>query len=260
MNIEQALINTGLNKKQILVYLELFKAGESTPGKLAYKTNINRSSVYLLLDQLQKKGLVSQNKRKNTTYFHALHPSILLEAEKEKLLKLEEIIPELKGLKGIHKNLPEITVYEGVEEVIEMCEDSLKTKTELLSWVDISNITRHPAIEKYSKEYWKKRVERKIPSRGVWTYEPRALEYKKAAKHEQRDLVLMPKEQFPFENEIFVYDDKISILSSIDMVGILIKNKVISDMHRALFNVSFIHAKEQEKNFLSKEDWDYVNS
>ena len=58
---EQFLEEIGLSEKEAKIYLALLQVDRDTIQDLATKTGINRTTVYPVLETLQKKGLVSES-------------------------------------------------------------------------------------------------------------------------------------------------------------------------------------------------------
>ena len=56
---EQVLKEFGLNEREVQVYLALLKEKSCTASKLAKVAKVNRTTAYLELENLMKRGLVS---------------------------------------------------------------------------------------------------------------------------------------------------------------------------------------------------------
>jgi sugar-specific transcriptional regulator TrmB len=105
------LQNFGLSEKEGKIYLALLELEMATVFEVA-KVRINRSSAYVVLEALKKKGLVGISDDKKVRKYIAASPETLLHsaktaAQKQEALKdgIESIIPELKALyKGIQDN------------------------------------------------------------------------------------------------------------------------------------------------------------
>jgi len=53
----------GLNEKEAKVYLTLLEVNESLPSSISRQSGVKRPTTYVILGQLQKKGLVSHVKK-----------------------------------------------------------------------------------------------------------------------------------------------------------------------------------------------------
>lgn len=257
LKIQSALEKIGLTQKEASVYLTLTEIGEALPSVIAKKAKLKRPTTYIILDQLVEKGLVGHLKKHDQKVFSAIEPSFLLDYEKKKLEELEEVIPDLKALKTLYKKAPNISLFEGDEGIIQILDDSLSAKNEIYCWSN-TGLASSTALHQYHPFFLKKKIQKKIHSKCLFTYDQNGLTFKKNSKEELREVYLVPIEKFPFENEINIYDDKISIISLKDKIGVIIQNQNIADTQRAIFNLGFEYAKLFEKDLLTAEDKVYL--
>jgi sugar-specific transcriptional regulator TrmB len=264
--LTQLLKNIGFSEKEATVYLTLLELNEALPAGIARKTGLKRPTTYLVLEELQKRGIVSSVKKSGVLYYQASKPEVFLEKERQRmgnvnktLETLSTALPELQSLHQQYAATPQMSVYYGKEGLIQIMEDSLEAKTELLCWVN-SDMALHSILSDYYPTYIRKKVKNKLWLRGIFGYDKTALLFKKNGKKELREVYLVPKDKFYFDNEINIYDDKISIISHEDEMGVIIQNEHIANTQRAIFNLAFEHAKELEMQILTKDDIDYLSS
>ncbi|MEI7890458.1 MAG: helix-turn-helix domain-containing protein [bacterium] len=96
--IQELLQKLGLSEKEIEVYLALFEQGKTTPARLAKATNINRSTVYVLLEKLKDKGLVIEDITTRIMYVSPSSPEDVEEMfyrEQEELKEKKKIANKL---------------------------------------------------------------------------------------------------------------------------------------------------------------------
>lgn len=118
------LRQAGLTEGESKVYLALLELGPSTTGPIVEKSGVSRSIVYLLLERLAEKGLVSHIVREKTKYFQAAEPSRIkeyLEEEERKFSEsrknVEALLPKLYALQSSAKE-SEAKVYMGFKGMI----------------------------------------------------------------------------------------------------------------------------------------------
>src|SRR5690606_37463094 len=148
----------GLNDKEITIYLTLLKVGPSTIMDLARKTGIKRSTTHNNVEELIKKGLVSQTNYGERRMVIAEDPEklkFLLEQRKWDVNKLEKNMPEIVNEiydivpKAKQNSLVEVKYYTGEKGFKEVCQRSLDyAKGEILF---ISNLSEWYKV--YTKEY-----------------------------------------------------------------------------------------------------------
>ena len=106
METVEVLRKTGLNEKESQIYLALLELGTASVQSIAFKAGIKRPTTYLVLDDLQAKGLVSEVPQKKALYT-AESPERLLGdlSKKEELLK--RFLPDLVALHNAKKEKPQ---------------------------------------------------------------------------------------------------------------------------------------------------------
>jgi sugar-specific transcriptional regulator TrmB len=115
----------GLTPGEIKTYLALLKIGSGSTGPLAKESQVSRSKLYIILDKLEKKGLVSHNEKNGITYFQASEPLKIKDyiSEKEKSLSIlkkdfEKFLPELETLQEDAGRVQKVKVYQGIKGLI----------------------------------------------------------------------------------------------------------------------------------------------
>ncbi len=248
----------GLNSKEASIYLALLELGEALPSSISRRTGIKRPTTYVILEQLKLKGLVSHVKRHNNLLFRPIDPRNFYEDYRSKVDLLKENMQSFLNLNKRYGATPQMSVFEGKEGLIQIMEDTLTTKEGLLCWADITLATN--TLKDYYPNYIKKKVAKNIGLKGIFCYDKVALNFKKRGVKELREIYLIPKEKFPFKNEINIYDDKIAIISHQDEVGVIVQNQDIADTQKSIFKLGFEYAKLLEKDLLSTEDKKYLKS
>lgn len=251
MDLTQTLTQLGLSDKEAKVYLSLLTLKEALPSVISKHANIKRPTTYLILDQLAEKGLASKVKKGSYYHFQPITPHNLLEKQHKIYQNIEEALPELLSLHEKFAVKPQVSYFEGKKGLIQIMEDTLTTSTDLLCWADVTLATK-TLLEDYYPSYIKTKVERKIWLRGIFSYDKNALNLKQRGKEELREVYLIPKEDYPFKNEINIYDNKIAIISHEDKMGVIIQNANIADTQRSIFNFAFKYAKLAEKELFKE--------
>src|SRR4051812_11252942 len=97
MDIPNVLEQIGLTSKQALVYLALLELGSASVQSIAQKAGLKRPTTYLILDELQQKGVVSLVPQKKSL-FTAESPERLLSDIHRKEEVFKRFLPELLAL------------------------------------------------------------------------------------------------------------------------------------------------------------------
>lgn len=122
--MEEELKKLGLNEHEARIYLASLSMGMASAGNLADRTGIKRSTTYLALDNLVKKGLASEVYQNKKRLFKAEKPDKL-----EKLTRrmrrqviqaeilLESVLPALKNISKSSITEPRVSVLEGINGI-----------------------------------------------------------------------------------------------------------------------------------------------
>ncbi len=110
----------GFTDGEIRVYSALLELGSTTSGRIVKKSGISSSKVYVILDKLANKGLVTHVIRENRKYFQASSPRRIMELlkEKEQSVKAQKdmfskILPAMLLREKGGEKKHEAFVYEG---------------------------------------------------------------------------------------------------------------------------------------------------
>ncbi|HYC34415.1 MAG TPA: helix-turn-helix domain-containing protein [Candidatus Paceibacterota bacterium] len=246
--IKEILRELDLNDVETGVYLSLLDLGSGVTSAIASNAGFNRITTYEALKRLSKKGLLKIRAKKDSSvkYFVPEEFETIQAKLEEKKKSIEAVLSSAKELKSyfdakfrIKEGKPEILFYEGKEGIQKVLEDTLKEKPEeILSFSSVESL-EEGYDQQFLKNYWKKRVNLGIKTRGIMpdTQKAQADFDQERNKKELRELLFLPTNLFSFSNEIDIYSDKIAISSHRrgSEHGIIIKSTSIAESMRSVF-------------------------
>lgn len=258
----KTLIEFGLSEKEAKIYLALLELETSGVNEIAKKTGINRSSAYVVIDMLLKKGLVSTSKdeRKIQRFTAAEPESFLKIAEdnerkyKQVKEKIKEIIPTLRSQHKDTKHRPQVYIYNGKEAVrlgfYDIFFEQVKRGMKMMRiYEDMSNVLKFPDsdyIEWDVNEIKKFDVDYKIISPDNPNARKVVNRYKRLGF---KKFVLIPQNLFNRirgQNLAFsIYEDKIEFFSQ-DAFLTIIESKEIADTLKNVFDLAWEEAFSKE--------------
>src|ERR1035438_9680580 len=107
MEISEVLNQIGLNVKEASVYLALLELGTATVHPIASKANIKRPTTYLILEDLQRKGMVSVIPREKKVMYTAESPEKLITDLNKKQELVKQFMPNMLALYNAKKDRSE---------------------------------------------------------------------------------------------------------------------------------------------------------
>jgi len=252
--INKFLQDIGLSDKEALVYLELLREEKSPVLDLSKKTNILRTSVYPILDNLLEKGLVSEIKVGKKIFFQAEAPERIGSYIESQKIRLEEqsqlaneFIPQLKSLSRQTGEKPIVKIYEGREGIFKANEESFgysKTdKNEIAYFIYPYDLLENLFSTQEIVKSRAQRTNRQIRSQAIYTYS-------KGERPESENSVRVKIDgnKYPIKCDISIYKDMVRINTlSKSLSSLIIKSQDIADTLKSIFKVAFDNYRESGK-------------
>ena len=162
MNISQSLTSLGLTAKQAEIYTYLLKQAKDakqTVFSIAKGVSMPRSTVYVTLEELESRKLVSSYKKNNVLHYLTADPSRLARDLEEKQDLLKNLMPSLQALSQdstYNSSVQTFTGEKGVRIVFDDCFNGPNVKN-IQEYQTISN----PKLVKYLTKggYFEKKME-----------------------------------------------------------------------------------------------------
>lgn len=240
--LEQELQKLGLSDKEARIYLASLQLGKSPVQEIAQQAKVNRGTAYDIIRALMDKGLMSSFDQGKKTYFTAESPerlpSLIKMQEEDLKLKAKEFskyLPELQSMYDSSDNKPKVKYYEGAEGLVSIQEEYLKVKKkEIWSITNVDGLAKFNP--KYDNRYIPRRIDKGILGKVIYISKDGPKEHLKTDEKELRESKYISFSEFPFEADITIFDNKISLEAYKNKpIGVLIENESLADSMRALF-------------------------
>ena len=99
----------------------------------------------------------------------------------------------------------------------------------------------------YFPQYYLRRAKKGISIRGIVPATPASEERAAHNIEEARDIALVPKDKFDITPDIEIYDNKVTIASWREKLGIIIESAEVAHAMKKVFELAFAEAKRLEK-------------
>lgn len=249
IQIKNTLTQMGLSDKEAKVYIALLELEYTTVQWIAKKTDLNRTTIYDILESLKQKGLVSFYIKNKVKYFIAAPPEKMADMLEEKLEReqrlfrnLKDLLPELNTIYNAKKIKPRVQFFESPEALEEVYVKIYGTGGgkescfEYASWAE--NAAVYPtAMRERMLDYRKKYniFTRQIAVESEYTKPWTTPEYQKKRFKEIR---LIKNTGFDFGANIEMYDNKMVITmfgKETGLTGFYIESRELYKMLRTAF-------------------------
>lgn len=236
------LQDIGLSEKEAGVYIAALELGPSTADQLAKQSKVRRSTTYVQIESLMKKGLMSTYEEDKKTFFAPESPTglkrILSEqqrAVKAKTEDLNSLLPDLTRMFESAGERPLVRFFEGKEGITAMRQEALGTKKKEFLVIYSHDALAKLYTEKEREEYSQMRVGKDISLRAIYSADGK---YSGKNARPNSDFRYISKVKLPLSTDIIIYDDSVG-LSALGKrpFAIQIKGSEISESFRSIFKV-----------------------
>lgn len=236
----------GLTEKEIDIYLAGLKLGPTTAQYLADASGVKRPTVYFIIGELKKRGLVNQSFKGKKKVFAMASPEKLkkfVEEDKENLKKKEQginkIISSLQVMASKSEFASDIKIYEGYEATMEALIELGKTKSSTYSFYSSHYfpLEDYEKIKKTVAEFNKVKRMAKSKLFIITDQIPLTSKFFPSADAELREFRFLP-DDIMLPAMVDISEDTVALSSVRDGYScIVIKNKTIADTLRIIHGV-----------------------
>lgn len=241
MNINQSLTHLGLDTRQASLYVHLLKQpkrAEFTVFSIAKHADMPRSTVYLTLQELEAKKLVSSYKKNNVLRYVVADPSRLERDLEEKQELLASLMPTLKSLSQDQMFSPSVQTFSGAKGVKHVFDDIFSNPRE--HGVREFHTIAHPKLTQYMPKQLPKHMANK-KKMNLFTKMIIPDSFRKNAPKEyvsdsHRETRFLPS-VLPFEGTFIIYGKKTALFSHRDneVSAMIIDSPAITEMLDCVF-------------------------
>ncbi len=247
MDIIPELTQLGLNKNQATIYLAALQLGSSTIAQLANSTILKRPSVYLIVDELERRGLLKKNIKGKKTFWQATDPTELVRKAQQQLQQANQLLPALKAVHNLDPVKPNIMLADGVAQVRAVYNQlftylRLHPQEELLIYGALSDTLEYFVTEVidyfYSQMKQSKNVVREIGNDDAATRRYYRQSHRLNPRHDIR--LINPRHGHFWQTDNMLYGDTLIIFSVREQIfAITLQSPNIAVTYRTLFNMAW---------------------
>lgn len=225
----------GFSDKEAKVYLALLEIGSAVASDIAKKSDIKRSTVYIILDTLAQRGLVSVTERQGVTLYNSTPPERLIQHLKSMANRYsgfadtaKELLPELKsfGSPSIDTaSTPKVKLFEGNEGVKTVYEDILTSLEGIRVHANFKNTSVSIAPPAAKKKH---SVDSELVVQTVFLDTPSGRKHSASDKKNLRKTILMSRGEHEPHSEMNIYDDRIVFISSGENFALVVESRELA--------------------------------
>ncbi len=245
----ERLIRLGLSEKEASVYLAMLELGPTGVGEISDKAQVNRSTTYLTIEGLKKRGLISSVDDGKRIIFSPESPSRLeaiLHQEREDVERkhgsLVEAMPYFMGLFNSIQGKPSVRYFEGDDGIMAAREILMHTDGEYRSFTAVDEGTLQMANIGADQRL---RMSRRVKGKLLFSVKP-------GCQPPSCDLRSWQVKEIPFDRAPFT--GEINIVGSVvtafvvtsQPIAFVVENPEMAGLFRALFDAAWLQGMEKK--------------
>ncbi|MBI2326649.1 hypothetical protein HYU91_04665 [Candidatus Collierbacteria bacterium] len=266
MKPEELLQSLNLSADQTSIYLSLLRHGPQSASQLAKSTNVKRTYVYTVSQELAKLGLVKSSlagdaspKAGKASTFTPNSPDILLDLSEQIQLQakaaktnLENILPDLQSAYRLTEIRPIISSFEGLEGIKQTYKDINKLAKNLLLFRSVLD-DKNQELNSIINEQIRAQIKLDIHTRTITPLEDDTKNnylFHDQDRLVERHITQNPKYLLP--SQIIVYGSKVAITSlKGKIISTIIDSVPISATFSDLFEILWENTATEHREIVS---------
>ena len=244
--IRPLLKRIGLDEKEIEIYLALLPLKMARASAIAKAAKQSRSHAYLILRELEAKGLVSEVERGKVIHFIAEDPKRLLSYVQDREREFKELqplvetaIPVLSSLTGMLPGKPRITMLQGEDGIRQLYRDILAQEFRAIfnAQAMYDTFGRNIVVDMFGEDV-------RLQGRDLFVDNEAGRRFAREVKqYEGYEIRLLPSGVRSY-SEMIIFGDQVSLFAyDDDRTIVCIENKNIADACHSWFDMIWENSK-----------------
>jgi sugar-specific transcriptional regulator TrmB len=243
MDVVSTLKDLGFSEKEALVYTDLLQLGPSPVLEIARKTGLKRPTIYLIIDELIKKGAVTTMPGEKKKVFIALSPEKIAEDITRKTTRFQQALPELMALWRSESSKPAVQFFESHEGMMNVYREVAASRDikEVLTFFSFEVIPKE--FEENYDLFLKLFEKRGIGGRELISAGSPRQEYLEHVKRLPNYVARLAPKEHKFFSDTIIYGNKIAIFSFKKYFTLIIESDDVTGSFRSLFELAWRSAE-----------------
>ncbi len=242
--VENFLEEQGFNEKDREIYLDLHRHGQSFASTIALRTGIDRTTVYSVLRRLVVRGIVLQTDVNDVRAYLPVAPEVFVDKVEREMDELKAkkkmaqlFVAELEGMQGSSFVKSKVKIYDGVEGIINLYEQTLVKGSTQKAFINLKNVPEE--VMKFLKgRFIKEKVRKKVKSFVIVGKSRFSERYQKLDRKSNRETRIVERMPFDLHSEIVLFGGReVAIIDFHQQIyGMVIESETFYRTVEALFD------------------------
>jgi predicted transcriptional regulator len=238
MHIVDSLIAAGLSDKAASVYVATLDLGQASVQAIAQQAGLKRPTAYLILEDLERQGLVRGVKLARGQGYAATNPEHLVATLKQREQAVSQILPELVARYHGPEVGPRVASFSGAGAVTQL-QALLAASPEVRSFGSLSQLLEQLELWPKLAKHWKSTggsLQEIVPD--DITLRDRAVTTTKDKWHEVR---FVPGES-PSRISVWVGESVLLLSPGSELQLVVLTDAALATSHETLFTLAWLSA------------------
>lgn len=252
--IRTSLAELDFSQKDSDVYLAMLQLGAATIQDISDAAKVNRTTTYVIIENMKKRGIISASERGKRVLFMAENPEKLVKlldqdvsALEDKRERIQLSLPVLLALFHANDTKPRVRYVEGEEEFYELREEMASALDPLWEMLVVDEhllaLPRGLGKAQIDAGY-------RLPGRKLLAIKPGCVPpyFDRSGSHVR----VMKFERYPFSGNLALAGDRACFFSlKAPCTGMIIEHRDAAELFRALFEAAWQSASD----WVPPDDW-----
>ncbi len=235
----------GLRETEAVIYLEALSLGPTTILTLAKHTQIKRTTIYSVVEELQKRGLMNIEMRGFKKLYVVESPAGIERLLNQQREKLQRALPDLEALYNFTGDGSSLKYYEGLEAVKAVYEGLIRDIRPHEDYLILSDLKRWLEQDPdYFLDFLRRRAKLNINIRMLAQDSAIAREHQRIQRTLNERIRILPKET-QLTTNLVITPQRVVVHQIIPPIfAIVIENQSIIQMHKEQFEIMWRSLQE----------------
>lgn len=229
----------GLEENEARVYLASLSLGPTTILKISKYSEVKRTTVYEIVDDLERKGLMKKEIHGFKTLYSPEHPERLKNTLESKQVLLSRVLPELEGKYHLKGTESSIRYHEGLSAIKNIYDDLLKDLKPHDFYYAISNVTEWQGHDEefFIKNHVEKRAKMRINTKLIFTDSELARRRKQTEKNFNEEIKIITKDTKIHLDFVITPYKLVMFQLHEPLVALVIENQAMINAQKEIFEL-----------------------
>lgn len=243
--VQKNLESIGFSEKEAKIYCAALLRDSFTLAEIAKHSGVNRSTCYLVVLELVKKGYLTQLPDVAISRFMVVDPKTVGKKLQEQVSKTQSILLDAAEMRAKVEEMPKVELYKGVDDIKSIFDIIEKDKPKILYGILNTDFSEKYMGINFMREWVRRRKSSNISMKTLQKIEHDNGGEFLTSQHDLREVRFLPN-KFNYLALFYVWKNKVGFISNKNEgIGFVVSSQEFADLAQELFNHLWDGAEKQ---------------